>query len=177
VPRTGEHVVTRCGRSRGRAPDLQFLVYASFAHLRNRTGNMLRMLRARSGGTFCPNLSHFPRPALYRGPSSPFQRSDDGRGGAGVGGVRFDPGCNMIRRLDQNATLKEAPSRTSNLWLFASAARAALYSAGALAGSAIDSCGCAAAVCGGAGAGPAAPVCTGRTPGSLWKAAHCSFVP
>ena len=56
---------------------------------------------------------------------------------------------------------------------------AALYSAGTLAGSAIDSCGCAAAVCGsaGAGAGPAAPDCAGRTPGSLRKASHCSFVP
>ena len=53
------------------------------------------------------------------------------------------------------------------------------YSARALEGSAIDSCGCAAAVCWGAGAGVglAAPVCTGRTPGLLRKASHCSFVP
>ena len=48
------------------------------------------MSRAWSGGTFCPNHSHFPRRALDRGPSSPFQRptkvheeSSMGRSGSG----------------------------------------------------------------------------------------------
>ena len=78
------------------------------------------------------------------------------------------------RDVGSGAELKTRP-----MVQIANPARVAPYSARALEGSAIDSCDCAVAVCGGAGAGGglAAPVCTGRTPGSLRKATHCSFVP
>jgi hypothetical protein len=86
----------------------------------------------------------------------------------------FHPKTRTFGRTDVRQTYGDWGS-----WPMFEARRCAPYSAGALAGSAIDSCGCAAAVCEavGAGAGPPAPVCTGRTPGSLRKASHCSFVP
>ena len=81
--------------------------------------------------------------------------------------------------LQRPSTRSGCCSSKRGRWCRLLTRRVAPYSARALEGSTIDSRGCAAAVCGGAGAGVglAAPVCTGRTPGSLRNAFHCSFVP